>query len=449
MSRQIDLTQGDITKTLTKLALPIMGTSLINMLYNLTDMMWLGRLSTNAVAGAGAVGFFIWFGMGLAMISQVGTAVGVSQSYGRKDFTELRAYVSNAIKLDVFIAIIYSFILFNYKTQLIGFFKLEEIEAVNMAYDYMKIISVGIIFHFLNPVLSASFNATGNSLIPFIINSIGLVVNIILDPVLIFGLGGFPKMGITGAALATVIAQMVVTVTFIFAFIRNRDLLGNLKLLSLPDFKYIKKILKLGLPAFFQTAIHSTINMTIARILSNWGSTPIAVQSIGSQIESISWMTAEGFSTAIAAFVGQNYGARNYDRVKEGYFKGLKIVSTIGLFSALLFIFGGELIFSKFTPGDSLAISQGGDYLRILGYCQVFMCMEIASLGVFNGIGRTLPPSIIGGVLNALRIPGALVLSATALGLSGVWWSISISSILKGIISTSLCVYILRNALKE
>ena len=176
---------------------------------------------------------------------------------------------------------------------------------------------------------------------------------------------------------------------------------------------------------------------------------PIAVQSIGSQIESISWMTAEGFSTAIAAFVGQNYGARNYDRVREGYYKGFRIISAIGIFATVLFVFGGEFIFSKFTPEDAEATKQGAIYLRILGLSQVFMCMEIASLGLFNGIGRTLPPSIIGVIFNALRIPGALILSATALGLSGVWWSISISTICKGIVSSIIVRYLLKNALRE
>ena len=449
MRENINLTEGNITKTLTKLALPIMGTSLINMLYNLTDIMWLGRLSTNAVAGASAVGFLMWFGMGIVMISQIGVGIGVSQSYGKEDIDGAKSYISNAIKLDITLGIIYSLVLFTFRHQIIGFFNLGDPEVIQLALDYMVIICFGLIFHFINPVFSAIFNASGNSVTPFIINSVGLVVNIILDPALIFGIGFFPEMGIKGAALATVIAQIVVCITFIIAAKKNRILFSGLNLLKLPELNYIKKIAKLGFPAFMQTAIHSGIGMIIARILSGWGPMAIAVQGIGSQIESISWMTAEGFATAMSAFVGQNYGARNFDRVKQGYYKGLKIVCSIGLFSTILFIFGGEAIFKLFIQDDPQAIIEGGRYLRILGLSQILMCAEIASIGTFNGIGKTLPPSIIGITFNLFRIPGALILSATALGLSGIWWSISISSILKGIIATSLCMYMLNQGLKE
>ncbi|WP_313757560.1 MATE family efflux transporter, partial [Tissierella sp.] len=189
------------------------------------------------------------------------------------------------------------------------------------------------------------------------------------------------------------------------------------------------------------------ISMILTKILAKWGSTPVAVQSVGSQIESISWMTAEGFSTAISAFVGQNYGAENYDRVKEGYYAGLKIVGTIGIFATVLLIFFGEPIFRIFTPNDATAISQGIVYLRILGFSQFFITIEIASAGAFNGIGRTQIPAITGVVLNALRIPGALILSSTVLGMTGVWWSMSISTVFKGIILTSLFIYVLRKGL--
>lgn len=447
MRRERDLTSGGITKTLVLLALPIMGTSLINMLYNLTDIMWLGRFSTKAVAAAGAVGFFMWFGSGIIMISQIGVGIGVSQSYGKNDQKELAAYISNALKLDMILAIFYAVFLFLFRYKLVGFFNLQDPEVFYMAISYLEIICLGIIFHFLNPVISAIFNATGNSLTPFIINSIGLVANMILDPVLIFGIGPIPAFGIRGAAIATSLSQFTVTMFFVLAIIKNRELFTDVKIFSKPDMKYIKKISKLGLPAFFQTSMHSGINMIIAKFLASWGATAIAVQATGSQIESISWMTAEGFSSAITAFIGQNYGAKNYERVERGYIQGLKIVSLIGLFSGLLFIFAGESVFSIFIPDDPIAIIQGGSYLRILGYSQIFLCIEIASMGAFNGIGEPRIPAIIGIIFNATRIPMALVLSATGLGLDGIWWSISISTMFKGIISTTLGVKRLKTKL--
>lgn len=447
MSKNINLTEGNISSTLTKLALPIMGTSFIQMMYNLTDMMWLGRLSTNAVAGAGTVGFFMWFGMSLVLISSIGVSVGVSQAYGREDMNDAREFISNGIKLDIFIGIMYSLLLLVFRHQVIGFFNLGDVETIQMAIDYLVIIACGFIFHFINPIYSAIFNASGNSITPFIINTMGLVTNMVLDPILIFGVGPFPKMGIKGAAFATIIAQIVVTSIYIVVSRKNRTLFSHLHLFSMPKKNYIKKIVKLGFPAFLQSGAHASISMVLTKILAQWGPTPVAVQSVGSQIESISWMTAEGFSTAISAFVGQNYGARNYDRVEEGYYKGLRIVGTIGIFATILLIFAGEPIFRIFTPEDATAIAQGIVYLRILGFSQFFITIEIASTGAFNGIGKTQIPAIIGVVLNVLRIPGALILSATALGMTGVWWSMSISTIFKGIVLTSLFIYVLKKGL--
>ncbi len=449
MSKNINLTEGNISSTLTKLALPIMGTSFIQMMYNLTDMMWLGRLSTKAVAGAGTVGFFMWFGMSLILISSIGVSVGVSQAYGRGDMDDAREYISSGIKLDIFIGIIYSLLLLIFRNQVIGFFNLGDIETIQLAIDYLVIIACGFIFHFINPMYSAIFNASGNSITPFIINTIGLVTNMVLDPILIFGTGPFPKMGIKGAALATIIAQIVVTSIYIIVSRKNKALFSQLHLFSLPEKVHIKKIVKLGFPAFLQSGAHASISMVLTKILAEWGPTPVAVQSVGAQIESISWMTAEGFSTAISAFVGQNYGARNYDRVEEGYYKGLRIVGTIGIFATILLIFAGESIFKIFTPDDANAIAQGIVYLRILGFSQFFITIEIASTGAFNGIGRTQIPAAIGIVLNALRIPGALILSSTALGMTGVWWSMSISTIFKGFILTFLFIYVLKKGLHK
>jgi Na+-driven multidrug efflux pump len=183
--------------------------------------------------------------------------------------------------------------------------------------------------------------------------------------------------------------------------------------------------------------------MFIARIIAKWGPIPIAVQKIGSQIESISWMTATGFSTALGAFVGQNYGAGKWGRIYKGYFRAIGIVSIIGLFATGLLIFGARPIFSLFIP-EAEAVKIGVDYLKILGLSQLFMTIEITTAGAFNGLGKTTTPALIGIVFNGLRIPGAIFLSSiAALGLNGVWWSISISSIFKGIILATLFIILL------
>lgn len=430
-----NLTEGKILKKLIILALPIMGTSLIQMAYNLTDMIWVGTIGSRAVTATGTAGFFTWFAFAFITIPQIGAAVGVAQSVGRKDTEETKSYIRHSIQLNIVFALFYGAAIFLFRRQFIGFFNINGEDIVSMAASYLAIVSLGMVFFFLPPVLTAIFNGHGDSRTPFLINTIGLAVNIVLDPILILGIGPFPRLEVSGAAIATIFAQFVVTVTYIFIIRKKTNYFLDINFLQKPDWKHMRKIIRFGLPVSLQSGAFTLISMVIARILSSWGPTTIAVQSVGSQIESISWMTAGGFQTALAAFVGQNFGAKKWDRIYKGYFTAIGIISIIGLITSSLLIFLPEPIFSIFIREENV-VKEGIVYLKILGLSQFFMCIEITTAGAFNGLGKTIPPSLVGVTFNALRIPGAILLSAI-IGLNGVWWSISLSSMMKGIILTS------------
>ena len=237
-----------------------------------------------------------------------------------------------------------------------------------------------------------------------------------------------------GAALATIIAQMVVTIVFI-CDAKNFDLFKNLNLFSKPDKTHISRILKIGFPSSVQSMLFTCISMYIAHLISAFGAISVAVQKVGSQIESISWMAADGFSASINAFTSQNYGAKNYERVHKGYNTGMLVVGLWGLFTTCILVFLPGPIFSCFIHETNI-LPYGIDYLKILGYSQLFMCIEIATQGAFNGLGKTLPPSIVSIVFTSTRIPMAILFSHY-LGVNGVWWAISISSIIKGIVLVS------------
>ncbi|MGH4119774.1 MATE family efflux transporter [Clostridium sp.] len=439
---KIDLTEGNILKKLIILSIPIMGTSLIQTAYSLTDMIWVGALGSRAVTAVGTAGFFTWFAFAFITIPQIGAAVGVSQSVGRKDIEETQSYIRHSLQMNIVFAVLYGATMIIFRKQLIGFFNIGGADIVSMAISYLVIVSAGMIFFFTPPVLTAIFNGHGDSRTPFRINTIGLMVNMILDPILILGVGPFPSMGVKGAAIATIFAQFVVTIIFSFVITKKTDYFSSLNFLQKPDWRHVGKIVKFGMPVAVQSGVFTFIAMIIARILSRWGSTPIAVQSVGAQIESISWMTAGGFQTALSAFVGQNFGAEKWDRIYKGYFIGLGIIAIFGTITSCLLMFFPGPIFSVFIS-EKEVIKDGIIYLRILGISQLFMCLEITTAGAFNGLGKTVPPSIVGIVLNALRIPGALLLS-TIIGLSGVWWSISLSSVLKGTILTIWFIIFLR-----
>lgn len=448
MIRETNLTEGSIAGGLFKLAMPLMATSFIQMAYNLTDLMWLGRLSTDALSAAGAVGFLIWFGSAIIMISQIGVGIHVAQSYGRNDILRARDYAESGLQFDLLAGLTYGLILYFFRQPIVGFFRLGSETINRMGIEYLSIIALGIVFSFLNPVLSNILNSTGNSLTPFKINTVGLIINIILDPLLIFGYGPIPAFGIKGAALATVSAQFVVTMIFVYVGRKTITIYSEVRLLSKPRMDLIGTIVKTGFPAFLQISIQAGVAILLARVITGFGPVGIAVQAIGSQVESLAWMTAEGFSAAISAFVGQNYGAKKYDRIDKGYKIGMAIVGSLGLATSLLLIFFGQPIFSVFTPTDPLAIIEGTKYLKILGYSQMLMSLEIGTAGLFNGIGKTSIPAMVAVSINPLRIPLAIFLSTTiGMGLSGIWWGISITSILKGIILPSIFIFKTRDKL--
>lgn len=438
-----ELLHGPIIKALVKLALPIMGTAFLQMAYNMTDMIWLGHLSSNAVASSGTAGFFMWFGMGLVLISKIGTEIGVSQSIGRGDEKTAKDFIRNAIQLILFLSVVYGLFLFLFRVPMIEFFQMGDVGVVSDAVIYLAIIALGMPFALVNPVFSSVYNGYGNSRTPFLINTIGLVFNIVVDPLLIFGIGPFPVMGVAGAAWATILAQLIVALIFVHRIFILHEPLGRLELLRAPDWAIMRRITAYGLPVALQSAMFTIFAMLIARIISQWGPLPIAVQKVGSQIESISWMTANGFATALSTFVGQNYGAGQWRRIIKGYFAALGVMSLIGMAATLLLVFAGAPIFSLFVP-EKEAIAAGAVYLKILGYSQLFMCIEITTSGAFNGLGKTMPPAISSILLTGARVPAALILSSPALlGLEGVWWSVSISSILKGILLVGMFAWLM------
>lgn len=434
MGEKVNLTHGKISTTLTKLALPIMGTSFVQMAYNLTDMFWVGKLGSNAVAAVGTAGFFTWFAFSLILLSKVGAEVFVAQHIGRGDEDGAQNYARGAIHLNLFLALVYGSLLILFRDPLIAFFNLGDPSVSSMAVSYLAVVAAGILFTFINPVLTSIFNGSGNSKTPFKINLVGLATNMILDPLLIHGFGPIPAMGVIGAAVATVIAQVMVTLIFIAIMATSRDSFFKINIFRRIETERVRTIIKLGFPVAVQNGLFSIIGMIIARIISIYGAEAIAVQKLGSQIESITWMTASGFSTAISAFVGQNFGAHKHGRIIEGYKSGLRLMSFIGLGATLiLFIFARNL-FGIFLD-EPATIELGVAYLRILAVSQWFSTLEISNQGAFNGLGKTIYPSVVGVSFNLLRIPMAYFFSLNlGLGLNGVWWAITISSVFKGVV---------------
>lgn len=447
MDRKVNLTEGSIIRGMSKLAFPIMGTSLIQMAYNLTDMIWIGRVSSNAVAAVGAAGMYLWLANGFATIPRMGAQVKAAHALGAKDEEKAQDYARAAFQIGTVLFLLVTVVYVGLNRPLIGFFKLNQESVVQDARAYLVIIGLGMVFSFMNQIFTGIFTALGMSLVTFRSTLVGLGANIVLDPVFIFGVGPVPKLGVAGAALATVLAQGIVFLMFLRNARRTALVFSNLRLRKKSVRKDVADVVRIGLPVAIQNTIFSSLSMIIARLVAGWGDAAVAVQKVGSQIESISWMMADGFATAVNAFVAQNHGAKKKERIRKGYFTALGIMASWGLFTSFLLITFPEFFFRIFIS-EAEILPMGVDYLRILGVSQLFMCLESTSAGSFQGLGKPVPPTVVGVLGNTARIPMAVLFSATALGLNGIWWSISISSVAKGLVVTLWFLFLLRRYLR-
>ena len=439
-----NLTKGPILKTLTKLAIPIMASSFLGTLYNITDMAWIGLLGSKAVAGVGVGGMFTWLSQGLAAMARMGGQVQVAQCIGRGERDRAHGFAQAAVQLATLMGMAYAVISLVFTRQMVAFFQLTDPEAQTAALSYTKIACGLIVFSFLTLTMTGFYTAQGDSKTPFLANLIGLVTNMILDPVLILGPGPFPKLGVVGAAIATVTAQAIVTMMMILGVIiqKKENVLKGIRLTAKIPKEYLGGLCRIGIPTAIQGMAYCAISMVLTRMVSAYGAEAVATQRVGGQIESISWNTADGFAAALNAFIAQNYGAGKMDRVRKGYRASLWTVGIWGLLISFVFICFPKAIADIFFHEPKAVVTAVG-YLVIIGFSEAFMCVELTTVGALSGLGRTRLCSIISIAFTSARIPLAIILGGL-IGLSGIWWALSITSIIKGIIFTCTFLWITR-----
>jgi putative MATE family efflux protein len=427
-NKKYDLTQGKILDKLILVALPIIGTQLVMMSYNLVDMFLLGRVGSDAVAASGMAGMYMWFSNGILLIGRMGAEIGVAQNLGRHDEESARKFSLNSMFLAVSSGLAFAIVCLAFSSSLIGFFNVREAHVAKSAANYLSIVALGMPFTFISAAAAGTFNGSGNSRVPFLINSSGLILNAALDPIFIFSLG----LGVEGAAIATVIAQAAGCSMSLVALKTKKDRpFEHYAFFMKPEPRYITRILRWSVPIAMESMLFTFFTLVVSRFVAAFGAGAIAVYRVGTYIESLCWLTGIGVSTAVTAFVGQNYGAGKPERIGGGCRAALAASCLWGaLVTALLLTAGGHL-FWFFLPDPAL-IDGGRSFLRIIAICQIFGCLEAVASGAFRGFGRTLPPSIVSIASNALRIPIAYALSRGILGINGIWFGITISASLRG-----------------
>jgi putative MATE family efflux protein len=423
------LTSGNIFKQLLRLAAPIMATGFVQMAYTLADMAWIGRLGSKEVAAVGAIGIVFWMVSSLALLPKIGAEISIARAIGIERLDIARQYASHTVTVAIIMGLFFGLLSIVFSTQIVSLFSLEA-DVAQVADEYMQIVFASLPFVFLTFTFSGVYNGVGRTDIPFLFFTAGLIVNIILDPILIFVAG----WNTGGAAIATVFSEVLVAGLFIYKLRRRKGILNRFPFFTRLTGSYIVGILKLGTPVAAMNCFYAAISFYIAHIASIFGGyLGVMSQTTGGQIEGITWNTSQGFSTALGTFVAQNHAAGKISRTRKAYKYTLLLLLSLGVAVTFAFIFFGEDIFGVLVPEPEAQIS-GGIYLKYIAISQVFIMLEITTFGMWNGYGRTLPPATVSIVFNLLRIPAAFAL-ASVYGIIGVWLSLSLSSVVKGIVS--------------
>ena len=404
------------------------------------DMYWIGSIGSDAVAAVGSAVFFVNLGLAICSIVSVGATIKISQAVGAKDIELQNKYAAASMTLGLIIGAIYVIVLLTIPEYLISIFNIENESINENAALYLRIIGAGALISYANVLFTAILNAHGKTKLSFKAVLYGNVINLILDPIFIIGF----DWGVSGAAWATVIAWSV-SLTYFYRIIYKQKLV-TFQFKELTRSTYLA-IVKVGGAASAQRILFTVIAIILGKLVASFGSNAIAAQKLGLQIESLTFMIVAGVQQALSIMVGQAYGAKRIMDIKHLYNSALKIGAIITLCTTALFLtIPAELI--GIFVNDPETIELGKYYIIIVGISQIFMALEMITGGAFNGQGLTHYSATISVIFTSLRIPLAMYLCSTPLGLQGIWWSISISSILKGIVSALIYKYRFNKLLK-
>lgn len=440
MKKVYNVTQGPILQKLVMLAIPILLTTLSQMAYNLTDLFWIGRVdsiglsSTDAIAAVGTASYLTWFCVGLILIAKLGTSVKISHAVGRDEMDKVNVFATNGILLQSFLGISFSVLTLLFTRQYLAIFNIESQTIISYAMDYIPIVGGFIFVQFIAHGFIAINEGLGQTKINLWILAAGFIMNIILDPLFILVF----RMGVSGAAIATVLSQAI---TLIIFYIVYRKFNPTIKVFNLKNFNLVamKEEIRIGLPVGIQSMFFTLVAIYIARHIFAYGEGVVAAHRIGVQVEQLTWMVGGGFQTAITVFVGQNFGAKAYDRVRKAiFYLALVLIPYAILVTSLLYFIPGS--FMRIFLSDASAIEHGIIYLKIISLSQIFMIVDGIAAGFFNGIAKSYIPSITGMIGVGLRIPLVFLLTP-GLQEKGIWWSLNISSIFKALVIISFFIY--------
>ncbi|MFD1176434.1 MATE family efflux transporter [Paenibacillus puldeungensis] len=430
-----DLTTGSIPKHLIQLALPILVGNLVSTGYSIINAIWVGRLLGKDAVGAVAVSFPVFLAMvAICSGATLATSILISKAYGAKDRATIQKIVNNSWAIAIVVILIVTIgglLLSKTMLRLLG----TPEEIMQLATGYLKISVMSFAGLYLSYLISAVLRGIGDTVVPLIFIIISTVINAVLDPLLITGVGSIPRLGLNGAALASLISSGAATILGLI-YVKHKYKKEPINPSGfLFERKTIMEILKIGVPSFVQQMLVSMGYAFITIFVVRFSAASIAAFGIANRLDSIVAMPAIAMMMAASTLTAQNIGAGRLERIK-GIFKwGIIInIPVIAAISVLCVSFP-ETIMRIFV--DEVDVIQTGiEYLRIVGVGYLFMIIFYVSNGIINGAGKAISIMVISFIsLCVIRIPLAGLLSHTSMGIRGIWLAIVISFAVTTIIS--------------
>lgn len=437
-SKMLELTSGNVNKGLIKLVVPMILANLLNIAYNIVDTIWIGQMVGSSGLGAIAVSFpIILILMAIASGITVAGNILVGQYFGANDNKSV-LYISRVTTtISVITSIALALIGYIFAPPLMKFLKASE-SIMEYSVSYFRISMIGFPFMFYYFLIAALLRGIGDTVRPLIFLAIASVLNIILDPLMIAGIGPFPKMGLDGAAYATAFSQFI-SVVVSMIYLKTKDSIVRANPLRIVfDLKITKLMLKIGMPFATMQLIVSISWLFLNRLINGYGESASASVAINMRIDSLSFLPLMALSAAIATMVAQNIGANRMDRIKAIYKSGCIMGIGISSFMALFSVLFPRLIFRMFTSDDSI-FEYTRSYMYIVMPSIIFLSVMFATNGVINGAGKTFTLMLFSFVaLILVRVPLAYFLSPK-IGVVGIWTSMAIVNFIN--MSLSLAYY--------
>jgi len=435
-NKKPDITNGNIKKTLIKLSAPIIVAMLLHSAFNIIDAIFLGRFSSDALAAITITFPIIFFIIAIGSGVRIGATSFIARLIGAKKIDEARQAASHSILIALVLTIV---------SVIIGFSFIEDIfilmgaspNIITLATEYMNIIFYGIVVIYLSFILNGILHSEGNMRTPMKGMVLAVIINIILDPILIFGFGPIPSLGIEGAALATIFSRSIGLIYIINHFVKRKNIVTPVIRGFIYTPKTLKNIISVGLPASLVNVSMSFSFIIVTSFVAAFGAEAIAAFGAAVRIEMIGVLPSMAMASAIITMAGQNAGVRKYCRVEDTVKSAIKMLSIFMIIVAVILITFPETFMRLFTD-DPKVISIGATYLRIVPLGFIFAAIGSSITSAFQGIGRGTPPLVFQITrLFIVGIPLAYYLAFIAgWGLKGIWWSFVISGLVTAIIAT-------------